>query len=329
MNTKITCSVINDLLPLYTDNVLSSDSRILVEEHMESCQFCRTAALQMKSPLTLGTDTDKAHIAKMKRSVENKNFIRISLLCFGIIFILMLTGSYAAYRADNFWSDGMSKIRSFWYIVIPTEISAGINIGYIFYILSRERRDSGNIRKKAVNSYSVLLAVCVLVFAGFKMLYLGNPALSDDIETTTEFQYSAESYLEQEWVINFTDKKGKPLNVISEVIYKDMEQGDMRKEGVILHVNEVPIKGMMKSSGYSYGYSCNEFAGSEPIPEHINYKIIVKYNDKTVTYDMRHEGLFEKQSDIKYFPCTPDTPEEAQSDTTVRSVNGVTDIYDN
>lgn len=32
---KITCDVIQDLMPSYIDGILSEDSRALVEEHME------------------------------------------------------------------------------------------------------------------------------------------------------------------------------------------------------------------------------------------------------------------------------------------------------
>ena len=38
---KITCDVIQDLMPSYIDGILSEDSRTLVEEHMGTCQECR------------------------------------------------------------------------------------------------------------------------------------------------------------------------------------------------------------------------------------------------------------------------------------------------
>ena len=36
----ITCQVIGDLLPLYEDQMLSGDSRALVEEHLSRCPHC-------------------------------------------------------------------------------------------------------------------------------------------------------------------------------------------------------------------------------------------------------------------------------------------------
>ena len=45
---KITCDVIQDLMPSYIDGILSEDSRALVEEHMGTCQECRKMLEIMK-----------------------------------------------------------------------------------------------------------------------------------------------------------------------------------------------------------------------------------------------------------------------------------------
>lgn len=38
---KISCNIIEDLLPLYVDDMVSEDSRQLVEEHLKACPTCR------------------------------------------------------------------------------------------------------------------------------------------------------------------------------------------------------------------------------------------------------------------------------------------------
>lgn len=38
---KVSCDVIQDLLPLYTDQAASADTVALVEEHLASCPACR------------------------------------------------------------------------------------------------------------------------------------------------------------------------------------------------------------------------------------------------------------------------------------------------
>lgn len=46
---KITCDVIQDLMPSYVDGILSEDSQALVEEHMGTCQECRKMYEIMKA----------------------------------------------------------------------------------------------------------------------------------------------------------------------------------------------------------------------------------------------------------------------------------------
>ena len=45
---RITCDVIQDLMPSYVDGILSEDSQALVKEHMEACKECRKMLELMK-----------------------------------------------------------------------------------------------------------------------------------------------------------------------------------------------------------------------------------------------------------------------------------------
>ena len=45
---KYDCEIIQDLLPLYQDNICSGRSREAVEEHISGCDVCRKMAEQMK-----------------------------------------------------------------------------------------------------------------------------------------------------------------------------------------------------------------------------------------------------------------------------------------
>ncbi len=50
---QISCNVIGDLLPLYVDDVVSADTRRLVEEHLASCPTCQARLEQMRQPVVL------------------------------------------------------------------------------------------------------------------------------------------------------------------------------------------------------------------------------------------------------------------------------------
>lgn len=67
---KISCNVIQDLLPLYMDQVVSEDSRILVEEHLKECQKCRTCLSEMGAEVPISYDEEQREKARQ----ELKNF---------------------------------------------------------------------------------------------------------------------------------------------------------------------------------------------------------------------------------------------------------------
>ena len=70
---KVTCKVIQDLLPLYVDGVCSPDTAALVEEHLKDCEACQEAyhALKEAPAPTPGDGADKdAAVAKGLRKVK-------------------------------------------------------------------------------------------------------------------------------------------------------------------------------------------------------------------------------------------------------------------
>ena len=61
--SKISCEVIQDMLPLYYDNVCSNDSKKMVEEHLSYCDNCK---------MELEKIQDEVHIPE-KKIIENRN----------------------------------------------------------------------------------------------------------------------------------------------------------------------------------------------------------------------------------------------------------------
>lgn len=61
--SKISCEVIQDMLPLYYDNVCSNDSKRMVEEHLSYCDNCK---------MELEKIQDEVHIPE-KKIIENRN----------------------------------------------------------------------------------------------------------------------------------------------------------------------------------------------------------------------------------------------------------------
>ena len=48
---KTPCSVIQDLLPLYAEELTGEDSRKLVEDHLEECENCKQTLEELKEAI--------------------------------------------------------------------------------------------------------------------------------------------------------------------------------------------------------------------------------------------------------------------------------------
>ena len=47
--SKISCDIIQDMLPLYYDEVCSADSRKMIEEHLQECEKCSNIFSEAKN----------------------------------------------------------------------------------------------------------------------------------------------------------------------------------------------------------------------------------------------------------------------------------------
>lgn len=91
---KIKCEVINDLLPLYVDDVLSEASKELVDEHIAECENCRSNLENMKATIKLPVNRevrmdDTKSLMGLKKLVNRK--IRIAVAAaLAVVAILAL-----------------------------------------------------------------------------------------------------------------------------------------------------------------------------------------------------------------------------------------------
>lgn len=104
---KITCDIVKDLIPLYVDDVLSNDSKMLVEEHLKSCEKCSEycKVLSDGADLTLEkTEKDKAVIKKIKKKLNLKRLAAaciaaagVAALAFSLFYAVFVREQYLAY----------------------------------------------------------------------------------------------------------------------------------------------------------------------------------------------------------------------------------------
>ncbi len=94
---NISCDVIQDIIPLYHDNVCSNKSREYVEAHIKNCETCNRF-LKSLSEMTFDSKIDDekqkvlAHHAKKEKTVAMKmGMIIAALLLLPIVIALILT----------------------------------------------------------------------------------------------------------------------------------------------------------------------------------------------------------------------------------------------
>jgi len=87
--TRITCDVITDLLELYSDNVVSEDTKILVDDHLKDCTKCSKKLEQIKQNLNIPVEVNAEPIRKLKRKIRKKNIL-ISFISIVVIAGILL-----------------------------------------------------------------------------------------------------------------------------------------------------------------------------------------------------------------------------------------------
>lgn len=87
----IKCDVIQDLLPLYIDNVASEGSRLEVDEHIKTCSNCREVLSKMQAggnPIRLSVEKAEIEAFKiMKRKLLHKNLL---IACASIVATIII-----------------------------------------------------------------------------------------------------------------------------------------------------------------------------------------------------------------------------------------------
>lgn len=84
---KLSCDVINDLLPLYAEGMVSQDTGKLVKEHLETCTNCTKQLEFYKKPSEIPMDMDTEPFIKIKRKLFRK---RIELVAITIALVLAI-----------------------------------------------------------------------------------------------------------------------------------------------------------------------------------------------------------------------------------------------
>lgn len=90
---KVSCDVIRDLLPLYTEGMASTGSAAMIEGHLTECEGCRAelAAMRKQIQIPVQTETDSIqHLGQHIRRRRRRTAVLAMLVTASILFSLFM-----------------------------------------------------------------------------------------------------------------------------------------------------------------------------------------------------------------------------------------------
>lgn len=86
---KISCDVIRDLLPLYAEDMVSEDSKQLVDEHLCQCDPCTKQLAIMKKVQTLPVDVDTKSLERVENTIRRRRMLAMLTALLFMVTIVM------------------------------------------------------------------------------------------------------------------------------------------------------------------------------------------------------------------------------------------------
>lgn len=111
---KISCNIVRDVLPLYLDDVVSDETKEMVEEHLKSCEACKKEATIMKQdvilPINQNTQLAEAKVLKNLKIKIRRRKIAVGIISaisavtviVSLLLFLTFSKSYIPYDDTQF-----------------------------------------------------------------------------------------------------------------------------------------------------------------------------------------------------------------------------------
>ena len=119
------CSIVQDLLPLYIEEMLQPDTVEYVEDHLSGCEGCTDLLAELKSADSPAPDTknSKDDRAVLKRLKKNLSFRHIALVLSGIIVVLHI---FPWYDYPGTYRDPESAILYLFITLLPLYLTTAL-----------------------------------------------------------------------------------------------------------------------------------------------------------------------------------------------------------
>ena len=94
---EIKCTIIQDILPLYIDEVISQDTKKMVDEHLQHCEKCQKECDEMKRKLYIPAENEAPILKKINKKWRKKKVVISITSIFATAIILFGTFAYVFY----------------------------------------------------------------------------------------------------------------------------------------------------------------------------------------------------------------------------------------
>lgn len=108
---NLSCDVIRDLVPTYVDEICSADTKVIVEQHLQECEGCRSLVKMIKETEFVSEEINTKEIDYMKKI--KKHLTIKSMICIGLLLCVAVAGIEMSVR--NYGDVPLL----FYYIIMP------------------------------------------------------------------------------------------------------------------------------------------------------------------------------------------------------------------
>lgn len=86
---NITCDIIKDLLPLYAEDMVSNDSKKLVDDHLCHCDRCRKELAELVTPPKVPLDVEPASLKRVENTIRRRKILAVMTAVFLVATLVL------------------------------------------------------------------------------------------------------------------------------------------------------------------------------------------------------------------------------------------------
>ena len=141
---KITCDIIRDLLPLYAEDMVSQDSKALVDDHLCGCDECVKVLGEIKKSTPIPAEINTETLSKVKKTIVRRRALSVMA---SILTVLTLASFVVTYLFAPFQLTAEQALDDFY-----VREDGAVVIDFAPYVVGRSM--TGHNENWFINQYS-------------------------------------------------------------------------------------------------------------------------------------------------------------------------------